>query len=189
MSFTCKVAGCRYEKEHLTERHCCGKCKLNGHGQIECNNDELIKELKKFKDHNIKFHCNVKDCIDPHTHTTKGHSCLYCDNRLGQHLRYCSLNKIYNNENCDSNNYSNHDNIENFDKDFTKEVREVKLNIFEYKNIYAGMGCFWYVRNIDGNNENNQYLFMHNDNWGQYGEDTSHLPRYKAFIYGYTLVN
>ena len=50
------------------------------------------------------------------------------------------------------------------------------------------MGCTWLIRkNI--NTGNNEYLFMHSDNWGQYGEESSHLPRYKAFIYGYTLVD
>jgi hypothetical protein len=29
---------------------------------------------------------------------------------------------------------------------------------------------------------------MHSDSWGQYGEDSSDLPRYNAFKYGYKLV-
>ena len=41
---------------------------------------------------------------------------------------------------------------------------------------------------IFNNNGKNEYLFIDINNWGQYGKDTSHLPRYKAFTYGYTLV-
>ena len=60
------------------------------------------------------------------------------------------------------------------------------MNPNEYKKSDGGMGCMWLIRN--NINNGNEYLFMHSDNWGQYGEDSSHLPRYKAFIYGYTLV-
>ena len=47
-----------------------------------------------------------------------------------------------------------------------------------YIDFYAGMGCYWYARNNNGTLE---FFFMHSDSWGQYGEDTSDLPRYNAF--------
>ena len=182
----CQVSGCRYNKEHTTIRHCCGTCKLNGHGQIECDNQNLIKELEIYKDDLINYPCDLKECIDFNTHTTNVHSCLYCDERIEKgvqtHIKYCPMN-----ENTTENN-SVWDNILEFNKDITENIEDVKLNIREYKKVYGGMGCIWFVRSIDGNDENNQYLFMHSDNWGQYGEDTSHLPRYKAFIYKYNLV-
>ena len=186
MSFYCKAAGCHYNYYHLTERHCCGKCNMTGHGQIECGNDSLIENLKLFPVRTIQHPCNIKGCVDPHTHTTRGHSCLYCDKRIERgvqtHIKYCPMN-----ENTTENN-SVWDNILEFNKDITENIEDVKLNIREYKKVYGGMGCIWFVRSIDGNDENNQYLFMHSDNWGQYGEETSHLPRYKAFIYKYNLV-
>jgi hypothetical protein len=186
MSFTCKVEGCRYKNEHLTERHCCGKCTLNGHGQIECGNDQLIQDLKALTIGlnvlKIEYPCNLKDCIDPHSHTTKGHSCLYCDKRENMHLRYCPLNINTTEDN------SICDDITKFDKSIVENITEINLKYREYTKVYGGMGCIWFVRSKNGNNEYNEYLFMHSDSWGQYGKETSHLPRYKAFIYGYTLV-
>jgi len=46
------------------------------------------------------------------------------------------------------------------------------------------MGSTWYIRN---NNRNIEYLFMHSDSWGQYGDDTSDVPILNAFIDGYEL--
>ena len=182
MSFTCKVAGCRYKNDHITERHSCGTCKINGHGQIECGNEQLIKDLKQFKFHKIESPCDVINCVDPKTHTTQGHSCLYCDKRIErgshQHLKYCPLNENTNDKN------SICDNIKYFDNCLLDYIKDITVNNREYKTIYGGMGCTWFIRNNNGTLE---YLFMHSDSWGQYGDDSSHLPRYKAFIYEYTL--
>ena len=183
-SKTCKVVGCNYSKYHTTERHCCGKCKFNGHGQIECGNEQQCKDLKQYDGEFVKVPCKVQDCIDIHTHTTEGHSCLYCNKNVSTpHLQYCPMNKITtcNNSICDK--------LTEFTREFTEEVMKVKINAREYKAISSCMGCTWFIRNNDGIIENNEYLFMHSDNWGQYGEDSSHLPRYKAFIYGYHNVN
>ena len=181
---TCKINGCRYNQEHTTERHCCGTCKLNGHGQIECGNKDLIKELEKYKDDFIENQCDIRGCIDPHTHTTNGHSCLYCDKRLNSylfdHLAHCPNNDIT------SKNNSICDNILDINSTLLDYVEDVKMNPKEYKISDGGMGCMWLIRNNVSNG--NEYLFIHSDNWGQYGEESSHLPRYKAFIYGYTLV-
>ena len=186
---TCQVTGCRYNEEHTTIRHICGKCNISGHGQIECGNEILIKGLDIFKNNLINVPCKIELCIDSHTHTTKGHSCLYCDKRtynkyLLEHLPYCPLNQ---NTTCDNSIY---DKLEDFNKtlisELQEQIKDITINIGEYKTIYGGMGCNWFIRN---NNGIYQYLFMHSDNWGQYGEDSSHLPKYKAFIYGFTLVD
>lgn len=180
----CQVKGCRYNEDHTTERHCCGICKINGHGQNECGNENLIKKLNQYKDDRIYNWCEIKDCIDLHTHTSKGHSCLYCDTRINNlHLKYCpnNINTNVNNSECD--------NLLDFNSTLLEYIEDVKLNIGEYKISNCGMGCIWLIRNNNYKNYGNkEYLFMHSDNWGQYGEDTSHLPRYKVFIYGYTLV-
>ena len=181
---TCQVLGCRYSDEHTTERHCCGICNLLGHGQMECSNKDLIKELEQYKDDFIFDWCEIEGCIDAQTHTTKGHSCLYCETRIDDlHLKYCP-----NNVNTNGNN-SICDNLLDFNSTLLEYIEDVKLNIGEYKEYDGGMGCTWLIRNNNSiNYGNKEYLFMHSDNWGQYGEDSSHLPRYKAFIYGYTLV-
>ena len=180
----CKVNNCCYNTEHTTERHCCGTCKLNGHGKLECSNDDKIKELEQFNGDVIGLSCNIKDCLDPTTHTTKGHSCLYCDTRSKTHLKYCPQNMSMSMKESGENSIC--DNIEDFSKDITENIREKIVNKGEYGNFYAGMGCSWFIRNNNGTIE---YLFMHSDSWGQYGEDSSHLPRYKAFIYGFYKVN
>jgi len=190
MSFynTCQVENCLYASEHVTERHCCGTCKLNGHGKLECSSDDKVKELEKFNGDFITKSCKIKGCLDPQTHTTLGHSCLYCDKRSNNHLKYCPLsNNIKMNETCEN---SICDNIEDFNKHLIDElqyqIKDLKLNISEYTSIYGGMGCSWFIRNNNGTIE---YLFIHSDNWGQYSEESSHLPRYKAFIYNFRKAN
>ena len=197
MSFNiCKVRECRFPKDHITKRHCCGICKENGHGQIECGHINLIKDLEQYKNDIITKPCTINECIDSHTHTTKGHSCLYCDKRNTnsntnnntnsntgkniEHLKFCPLND----KNTSETNYIC-DNFDNFSKEITSHVSDIKINIDEYKIVPIEMGCTCLVRN---NNNIHEYLFMHSDSWGHYGEDTSDLPRYKAFIYGYNKV-
>jgi len=43
-----KVKNCRYNYSHITSRHRCGNCKQLGHGQIECNNIDLINSLLQY---------------------------------------------------------------------------------------------------------------------------------------------
>lgn len=195
MSFynTCQVENCLYSSEHVTQRHCCGTCNLNGHGKLECSNDDKIKELEKFNGDLITKSCKIRGCLDPQTHTSLGHSCLYCDKRSNNHMKYCPLSNnvnmymIMNMNESDENNIC--DNIEDFSEDVKANItnKEInKINIGEYIDVYGGMGCTWFIRNNNGTIE---YLFMHSDSWGQYGEDSSHLPRYKAFIYSFHKVN
>lgn len=184
---TCQVNGCRFSEEHTTERHCCGNCKFNGHGLMECEKEYLIKELEKFKGDFIFNWCEIEGCIDQSTHTTKGHSCLYCDARLDNiHLPYCPNN--VNTINSNSNSNSICDNLSVFNNILIDYIKDVKIKIKpnQYTKTDGGMGCTWFIRNNNGKKE---YLFMHSDSWGQYGTNTSHLPRFKAFIYGYTFVD
>jgi hypothetical protein len=183
----CQVMNCQYKTEHVSKRHCCGTCKHNGHGKLECSNEDLIYELARFNGDIIKKSCKIKGCIDPQTHTSSGHSCLYCDKRSNNHMKHCPLSNhmkmnINMNETGDN---SICDNIEDFSEDIRPNLTKTEINkisIGEYTDVYAGMGCTWFIRNNNGNIE---YLFMHSDSWGQYGDDSSHLPRYKAFIYGF----
>jgi hypothetical protein len=48
--------------------------------------------------------------------------------------------------------------------------------------FFVGQGCAYYVRNNNGTKE---VFFLHCDSHGQYGDDTSDIPRYLAFIKGY----
>ena len=173
----CQINKCRYACSHTTVKHCCGKCGQLGHGQIECGHPNLIAKLEKYKNDVINTPCSISKCIDPHTHTSNGHTCLYCDsliNSCGHTINCPEITGIIS------------DNIDDFNKEISNYAKSVSnLNNNEYTSRYAGMGCTWYIRNNDGKYE---YLFMHSDSWGQYGKDTSDLPRYKAFIYEYKKV-
>jgi hypothetical protein len=107
--------------------------------------------------------------------------CLYCKEDLDEHMRCCPLNKIQTNEN------TVYDDITQFSDYHTDEITFIKketknLKKGDYMVVQSSQGCCWYIRN---NNGCKQYLFMDADNWGQYGPETSHLPRYKAFIHTY----
>ena len=81
----CNVKNCRFASFHITNRHKCGKCSLLGHGQIECGNTKMKQDLQiSFCDNIPKnIMCKIKNCIDPNTHTTEGHNCVYCSKQNG----------------------------------------------------------------------------------------------------------
>ncbi len=124
------------------------------------------------------------------SYTTKDQTCLYCDKRARDdsrhshidHLKHCPLNE---NLVCDKTMCADKicDDITKFSSEIVADVLKVSVRNGEYKSTYGGMGCTWFIRN---NDETYEYLFMHTDNWGQYGDDLSDVPRYKAFIYGFT---
>ena len=178
MNSICKVKNCRYSEHHVTSRHKCGTCHTLGHGMIECNSKEMKDELKQYYGDIIIFNmCRVKECIDKTTHTSSGHSCRYC-HKMVNHTLYCPNNGT---PICD--NITTH----NIIQDIEAVAREKNLNKGQYFILLGGMGCCYYIRsNIL--TETIEYLFMHSDSWGQYGEDTSDVPRLNAFIDNYTLI-
>ena len=186
---TCQVKGCRHRNNHVTSRHTCGNagCLMNGHGKMECMKEYLKKELEKYKNDIINDPCIVLGCLDPSTHTTDGHSCLYCNMRPTltkkqkiKHLKYCPLNE-YN----EKHKIFDETTINTFDKDFINEllINTPILTNGTYTHIYGGMGSTWFIR--QDLNGKKQYFMMLTDDWGQYGKETSHMPALKAFIHGY----
>ena len=132
----CQVYGCRFKDFHTTIRHCCGTCKHNGHGQYECKEKELFDGLKLYYDDKITSPCILAECQDNETHTTEGHSCLYCNKRdINNHLPNCPNNKntTFKNSICDDK--------ELFNSSLKLHINDinVKYNINEYnqmKQIY-----------------------------------------------------
>jgi hypothetical protein len=182
---TCQVKGCRHRNNHVTSRHTCGNagCLMNGHGKMECMKEYLKKELEKYKNDIINDPCIVPGCLDPITHTTDGHSCLYCNMRpiltkkqKIKHLKYCPLSE-YN----EKHKIFDETTINTFDKDFINEL--LILTNGTYTHIYGGMGSTWFIR--QDLNGKKQYFMMLTDDWGQYGKETSHMPALKSFVYGY----
>ena len=169
---SCKVNNCRHKYMHVTCMHQCGSCKLFGHGQMECGNNDLMNQLNKYHNERMQFHsfCNVPNCDAPDTHTTRGHCCIYCGLR-DTHMKRCP--KI-------TGEYLTDPISVGFDPRGVAESQELAPGTFVY--FYGGMGCQWYIRNNSGNLE---YFFLHADEVGQYGPDYSSIPCLAAFMYKY----
>ena len=83
----CQVIDCRFSSTHVTKGHQCGICKKFGHGQLECGNLTLIKDLKIYDNDNLPEHlrCKRPYCVYPSLHTTSAHKCVLCN---GFHSKY-----------------------------------------------------------------------------------------------------
>ena len=165
----CHVKGCKYADYHVTSFHKCGKCNNYGHGQQECDDANALKHLgfyyldKVPKDKK----CKIGGCKHKDKHTTEGHTCHYCGSfGIKNHIK-----------NCPKNGASITDDP-NLGPPIQEDITKYDIKLNHYIELYAGMGCMWYVRN---NRNILEYLFMHSDSWGQYGDDSSDLPRYLAF--------
>ena len=167
----CKVYGCRYANAHVTNGHKCGKCSGFGHGQVECGHEQKLKDLQQYYSDVMPQSCQVWNCSHPRLHTTAGHCCRYCG-KHNQHMKQCPIIKPFN----------TFDDPKVVGLDITEDVKKIYIKTGYYIILYAGMGCTWYVRN---NNRNIEYFFLHSDSQGQYGEDSSDIPRVNAFLYNY----
>ena len=90
----CKVTHCRYKTFHVTSAHRCGKCKLYGHGVVECENNDKVNTLSlstKYDRLNPIDYCNIKNCKYKWSHKTESHECKYCNNKKHASIN-CTLN-------------------------------------------------------------------------------------------------
>lgn len=80
----CKVAGCRFPQFHVTLGHKCGKCKSFGHGMIECTNQLNKAQLARYHGDMLpdEFQCKFGSCRYKQYHTSEGHYCSKCQERL-----------------------------------------------------------------------------------------------------------
>lgn len=161
METTCMVKNCRYNSNHRTYDHKCGKCEESGHGMIECGNISMIEKLKSYNN-----------------------KCKYC--MRDKHMKKCPLNGTMSLDR-DISSHRVCDIIDNIDlkNQLDACIEDKNIKNGEYTVMYGGMGCVWYIRK---NYNINEYFFLHSDNQGQYGDDTSDIPRYNAFIDMFTLV-
>jgi hypothetical protein len=174
----CKVQGCRFSNTHVTSFHQCGRCKMFGHGIMECNDYTKIEALDKYINDKIAdtHKCTKLICTKNDTHTTTGHCCRYCGSRNENvyHMKQCP------------NNPKNNRTIITDPLSIAYDPRPAgeKINLCSgtYSYFNAGMGCVWYVRN---NNNVLEYFFLHSDSYGQYGDDSSDIPLLNGFVDGY----
>jgi hypothetical protein len=169
-----KILQTRYITRSVTKRYLESK---TAEKAIELGEKPIIVLQKAFK---VKP-CGVKDCVDPSTHIDFNHSCLYCSEEADEHLRCCPLNAVKTAENRIYDDISQFTHYKDEMAHMNKITRQLKKA--EFMCVPSLQGGRWYIRN---NNGHKQYLFMDADNWGQYGPHTSHFPRYRAFVHGYT---
>jgi len=189
-SILCRVKNCRFNKFHLTMRHQCGGCFEFGHGQMECNEPVLRSALTNFDKDMLEqhLHCTIPDCVDPHTHLTSGHSCRFCFS-FNKELH----NKVLHKKKCPLNpNQINPitDNVQDYtltkDIDFDTIASKYSLQIGECIILRGGMGSAWYIR-INKDTLLIEFIMIHSDSWGQYGDDSSDMYRLNAFVYDYKI--
>lgn len=91
----CHVSECRFPQFHTTYGHKCGKCHQYGHGLLECNQLTKLSQLKKYNDFlPVNKHCKFGRCKYARYHTSEGHHCSVCGDRL------------HDKNTCPSNNYN-----------------------------------------------------------------------------------
>lgn len=187
----CDIKSCNNSWSHSRSSHHCVGCGKRG-GCDEC--DEFLDT-----DHSYIIKCpicreyNVFDIIRKVYVDSK---CVVCmENNANVLFQNCSHICICN-ECCDVMNEYDKDLIEykiedSFFPEDDEGSKETALRLMgdESGKIYIGImgsfGCsFWYRRNYK--NGLLEKLFMHSDDWGQYGSEF--LIKYSSFIDGYRLI-
>jgi len=175
----CRVRGCRYSSTHTTRHHRCGNCGELGHGVVECGNQTRIEYLKQYFHETLPTH---KHCSGHHDNVSDGlfhsdecHICVRCGER---HLESdCVIQTVH----------ELGDRFREYWDDLDLEDLIVNARSHQRDQIYkkyVGMGCFLYFK-ITTNcryTDDIYTFFMHSDSWGQYGEETSDVPRLDRFI-------
>jgi hypothetical protein len=178
LSFTsskyCMVDGCRFPDSHLTNAHKCGNCSRFGHGQKECGNFNLSKNLKQMsKDIRFPSHmkCTSPCCPSSYSHSTNAHHCTQCSELHIESL--CPKGCVMSTDTTE---------INYVKSDASKRFAQTDGKI--YTTIYSGQGCAWYAkRNFKSSPI--QIFFMHGDSWGQYGPQADDRHKLSAFCTGY----
>ena len=165
----CKVLHCRFPHSHVTKEHVCGTCNNKGHGQVECNNTKMIEGLKIYYNDilPISIQCTIPNCQSKTTHTKEGHHCINCGRRHAE--SECIIQSI-----------DNHCDRFGLDKSNIIQFLTNPINNNCYIAIYAGMGCYVYIRS------DMKSLFMHQDCHGQYGPSTDDRPILNSFLHNFS---
>lgn len=151
----CTVKNCDSPTDHTTYGHECPKCNEFGHGTEECG--ECCMNHLVHNTHVPKgLRCTQQGCRFNLYHTSAGHRCGFCQQK--GHSGVCCKNKTTPNK---------YDLIlQKYVKTLDIPVVKGKAKIFQHLN--EGMGCRTYI--ITDANIGKQYsIYMHSDDWGQYG--------------------
>jgi hypothetical protein len=170
----CHVKNCRFNNLHTTSGHKCGTCNKYGHGRGECGNTLLINDLMKYKDDKLphRLQCTHGDCKWKWNHTTQGHHCHKC--HKNHRSNDCIIKSQPDAERCYNINLEEKVRLL---EDYSTTLNRQSNNYFTSQ--YMGMGCMLYIRL---KNNTIDTLYMHSDNWGQYGVESDHSDLYYNFI-------
>ena len=166
---SCKVSYCRFTMSHVTLEHLCGTCNIKGHGQVECEDTEMKSKLKHFYNDTLPIgnQCTIPNCNSKTTHNNDAHHCINCNRR-------------HNESECIIQSIETHCSIYGLDKDRINQfITHPRSTNNSYICIYAGMGCYLYIRS------DMKSLFMHQDSHGQYGPNTDDTPILNTFLDNY----
>jgi hypothetical protein len=168
MNKYCNVKSCRYPTSHVTDVHLCGKCKNLGHGQLECDNPDKIKELCSFYGTSLPYtnRCTNESCNYKHTHTTESH--IYTLESKYDGNPFDSIRPEYILKN------------QNYNID---ELHQL-LRPGTYLIVEEGMGCCSYIRK--NSLDELQGLFVHSDDWAY---NQKKINDYQQFIRNFVKVN
>jgi hypothetical protein len=100
---------------------------------------------------------------------------------MTQTCEFCKKTENLHTERCPNAGFPVCDTINDIGPDF-QFITQPAIPQSMYMEFWVGQGCAYYVRNNNGTKE---VFFLHCDSHGQYGDDTSDIPRYRAFIQGY----
>jgi hypothetical protein len=185
----CTVKGCHFANSHITKAHICGKCGNTGHGVCECGIPALITTLAR--DMTVipfSLQCCVANCKNITNHTTSGHQCTHC--KKYEHDASECPEQLWKIKVLHGTTFGQSEG--GFKEKKYVQIQARKQMKWEEKKIYtivyAGMGCVWYAKR-DNNWEKIELLFMHSDDWGQYGPESDNRPILEKFIEGYSLVD
>ena len=99
-------------------------------------------------------------------------------------MKYCP---VINNDNiCDL--IENINDINDIDDNIIEQSNKYNFKAGEYISLYGGMGSTYFIRK-NKHTAKLEYFFMHSDSWGQYGEDSSDIPKLNAFLYKYNFID
>lgn len=150
----CRVAGCRYKNTHRTTAHKCGTCDDFGHGQKECGNDVLTRDLyhpthysmfsdtfDALQDKDI-YNCESPVCYYRQTHDSSAHEPEF-EKDIGERsiLRAEKLSR-----------------------------RQLTGNPGKYVKVWIGHGYYYIFRNNEGTIEK---TMTEHDNYAEINEYTA----------------
>lgn len=170
---SCRVAGCRFKHNHTTSFHICGNCSESGHGQMECGDNVKCQALTRFFTERLPNNLSCEYCHSVY-HTKESHRCNKC-------LKYHSESEcIVQTVNTFKRRFPDEYEIQLFNEH--KMANEAPHA--SYVKLYAGMGCWVYIVKGDDPIYALNAIFMHSDNWGQYGVHLNDEPTLKRYIDG-----